>query len=661
MAISGWSCFTRWWYTKEELMQNLLQDMQDLLAQDDCLISQDGALLKNRVIELSLKLDPDLLRLLLSHDRIKQHFFAEVDGVLVFDKEKFLDFVSNKQFLPDSYTAFKNKIGLSDDGGETYLSRRRDVTLVWPYKDCVLEGGQTKEDAKRDEIFWNTTLAPDDIDRLLDPKVLTNFRRVDAEGEHEVEELEPTDNLIIKGNNLLALHSLKRRFGGKVKLIYIDPPYNTGTDEFKYNDRFNHSTWLIFMKNRLEVAKQLLKHNGVIFIHIGDEELHYLKVLADDIFGRESFLGTIPRKTRSGKSDVPYNLSQDFDWMIAYTKKCPRTEELFQRNIDRRYYKSEDFPDDEWRLSDLTTQRTIEERPNSDFTLVNPRNGEEFPVNPDRCWGVTKDTVDEYIEKGKIVFPGDYDFLGITQPAWRVFKSEEIEEKGEDFDKTYVSSDFLNQAMDDLLNNTFNSKGTEEMVELFGEKAFAYPKNELLMQRIIEYTTKEDDIILDFFVGSGTTAAVAHKMGRRYIAVEQMDYIETITIPRLKKVIAGEQGGISEEVNWQGGGDFVRCDLLQWNEDYVERIQAAPSREELKDLWDELQRHTFLSYKVDVDVINENAEVFDDLTLEEQKRFLLETLDHNALYVNLSEIDDADYEVSEEDKRLNAQFYGQEA
>jgi adenine-specific DNA-methyltransferase len=642
-------------------MQNLLQDLRDLLAQDPRLISQDGALLKNLVIELGLKLDVDLLRLLLSHDRIKQHFFTPVDGVLVFDKDKFLRFVNNKEFLPDSYTAFKNKIGLSDDGGETYLSRRREVTLVWPYKDCVLEGGQTQEDAKRDEIFWNTTLAPDDIDRLLDPKVLTGWRRYDAEGEHAVTELCPDDNLIIRGNNLLALHSLVRRFGGKVKLIYIDPPYNTGTDSFGYNDRFNHSTWLTFMRSRLEVAQQLLQNNGVIFIHIGDQELHYLKILADDVFGRDSFVGTIPRKTRSGKSDVPYNLSQDFDWMLVYTKKTARTEPLFQRSIDRKYFRSDDFPDDEWRLADLTTQRTIEERPNSNFTLVNPRNGEEFPVNPNRCWGVTKDSVDEYLQRHKIVFPGDYDFLNIRRPAMRVFRSEEIERKGEDFDKTYVSSDFLNQAMDDLLNNMFNSKGTDEIVELFGEKVFAYPKNELLMQRIIEYTTREGGIVLDFFLGSGTTAAVAHKIGRQYIGIEQMDYLEATTIPRLQKVIAGEQGGISEDVDWQSGGDFVVCELMQWNERFFRRIEAAASTEDLQAVWQEMQAQAFLSYRVDVAAVNANAGDFAALTLDEQKRFLLETLDHNALYVNLSEIDDADYAVSDEDKRLNTQFYGLEA
>jgi adenine-specific DNA-methyltransferase len=196
---------------------------------------------------------------------------------------------------------------------------------------------------------------------------------------------------------------------------------------------------------------------------------------------------------------------------------------------------------------------------------------------------------------------------------------------------------------------------------LFDEKVFAYPKNESLMQLIIEYTTQEGDLILDFFLGSGTTAAVAHKMGRQYIGIEQMDYIETVTIPRLKKVIAGEQGGISQDVNWQGGGDFVTCELMQWNERYVQRIQAATSTEETQALWQALQQHTFLSYKVNVDAVNEHAEDFADLTLEEQRRFLLEVLDHNALYVNLSEIDDADYEATAEDKRLNAQFYGQEA
>jgi len=317
-------------------MQNLFEDLKQLLAQDERLITEESKLLKNMIIELGLKLDADLLRLLLSHDRIRRHFFAEVDSILVFDKDKFLQFVSNKQFLPDSYTAFKNKIGLSDDGGSTYLSRRREVALVWPYKDCVLEGGQTKEDAKRNEVFWNTTLAPDDVDRLLDPKVLTNFRRVDAEGEHPVTQLQPTDNLIIKGNNLLALHSLTRRFGGKVKLIYIDPPYNTGNDSFGYNDRFNHSTWLTFMRSRLEAARALLRKDGSIWINIDDTEAHYLKVLTDEVFERENFVRNVLWQKRTSP-DMRAALGDGHDHVLVFAKdigsfkatanRIPKTEE----------------------------------------------------------------------------------------------------------------------------------------------------------------------------------------------------------------------------------------------------------------------------------------------------------------------------------------------
>ena len=196
-------------------MQNLLDDLKELFQRDDRLMVE-GSLLKSRIIELALKLDGDLIKLLLSHPRLRQHFFVDVGRnaiptYVVFDKEKFLQFVSNKAFLPDSYTAFSNKIGLTDDGGRTYLSRRRDVVLAWPYKDCVLEGGQTKEEAKRDEVFWNMTLAPDDIDRLLDPKALTNFRRIDADGERPATEIADDDNLIIKGAHVKVGGKMTKR------------------------------------------------------------------------------------------------------------------------------------------------------------------------------------------------------------------------------------------------------------------------------------------------------------------------------------------------------------------------------------------------------------------------------------------------------------------
>ena len=646
-----------------------------LLKTDPRFVDGEGELVKAAVIDRTWKMDHDLVRLLLGDADIKAKFFDEIEGHYIFNTNTFIDYISDKSFLADSYTRFRNKIGLNIE--DKFLPERGEVSLVWPYRDCVLEGGQTKEEEKRKEIFFNEILAQDEIDRLFDPKVLTGWKRHTVDGEGEVTKIKRDgngviqENLLIKGNNLLALHTLKTQFRGKVKLIYIDPPYNTGSDSFGYNDSFNHSAWLTFMKNRLEVARELLKVNGIIFIHIDDQEMHYLKLVADDIFGRDNFIATVPRKTRSGKSDVPYKLSQDFDWMLMYTKDASKTDALFGRTVERKYHKTPDFPDDEWRLTDLTTQRTIYERPNSNFTLVNPRNGQEFPVNPNRCWGVTKDSVDEYLRKGKIVFPGDYDFHDLKRPAMRVFKSED---KGK---KAYVSSDFLNQAMDELLKSMVNRKGTDEIVELFEEKVFAYPKNEGLIERIIEYTTQEGDTVLDFHVGSGTTAAVAHKMNRHWIAIEQMNYVETITMERLKKVVGKkvkaegklieeinyDTGGISKSVNYQGGGDFIYCELMPYNQAFMDKIQAAQSSETLVALWQDIAENSFLNWYVNPETPEDAVEDFIEIGkgengLDKQKKLLVELLNKNQLYVNLSEIEDEDFGVSEEDKALNRAFYG---
>ena len=661
--------------------QRFHQKLTELLKSDHHFIDDEGELVTAAVIHGAWQIDHDLVKLLLGDTDIKARFFDEIEGHWVFNNNTFINYISNKNFLDNSYTRFRNRIGLNIGG--KFLQERGEVSLVWPYKDCVLEGGQTREEEKRKEVFFNEILAQDEIDRLFDPKVLAGWKRHTVDGEQEVNELRRDEdgtlreNLLIKGNNLLALHTLKMQFRGKVKLIYIDPPYNTASDSFGYNDRFNHSSWLTFMKNRLEVARDLLRNDGVIFIHLDDREMHYLKVVADSIFGRDNFIATVPRKTRSGKSDVPYKLSQDFDWIIIYTNGASKNKALFERTVARKYHKTPDFPDDEWRLTDLTTQRTIYERPNSNFTMINPKNREKFPVNPNRCWGVTKNSVDEYLRKNKIVFPGDYDFLKIRRPAMRVFKSEEIAEKGEDFNKAYVSSNFLNQTMDELLKSMANKKGTDEIVELFGRKVFAYPKPELLMQRIIEYVTRKGDIVLDFHLGSGTTCAVAHKLGRQYIGVEQMDYVETTTLTRLqevigKRVMAGgspteklafDSGGISESVNWQGGGDFIYCELMPYNQAYVDRILDAQSSQELLQLWRDIAQHSFLNWYVSPKTPDDAADEFiaigqGENGFEKQKKCFLDLLNKNQLYVNFTEIDDEDFDVSAKEKALNRQFYG---
>lgn len=237
-------------------------------------------------------MDGDLLKLLLKNQSTRNHFFKEVEKNLVFDKTLFVWTLESKEFLKDSYTMYKNKIGIVDESHDL-ISKKDDVSLVWPYKDCILSGGQTKDEQKRNEVFYNETFAPDEVNQLLDPKVLTNAKRYTKNGVMDSFNINNTDNLIIKGNNLLVLHTLKERFAGQVKMIYIDPPFNTNEDSFKYNDRFNHSSWLTFMKDRLKVARDLLSDEGTIYIHLDFNEIHYLKILMDDIFGRENFLNEI--------------------------------------------------------------------------------------------------------------------------------------------------------------------------------------------------------------------------------------------------------------------------------------------------------------------------------------------------------------------------------
>lgn len=635
---------------------HLYHELEQLLRMNSRYCMDDGTLLKNRIVEDALSLNPLLVKLLLGNDKIKTVFFQDVEGVVVFDKVKFQRFVSDTQFLGGSYTMFKNKIGLTDENGR-FISESREVVLSWPYKDCVLEGGQTKEEAKRNEVFWNETLAPDEVNRLTEPKVFSHFKRYDKDGEHEVEHLTNADNFIIKGNNLLALHSLKKKYAGKVKLIYIDPPYffrkSPSSDTFKYNSNFRLSTWLTFMRDRLECAKDLLQTSGTIWINMGDDGMHYLKMVADQVFGSEHFVGTLPRRTRNGKSDVPFNFSQDFDWLLVYTN-VDEKKSVMGRTVERTYYETDDFPGKPWRLADLTKQTTAKERGNSYFTMVDPKTGKEYPASEKRTWCVTKDTFQYHYNRGYIVFPDDYDFLNISKPYSRKFKYED-DANGKL--SSVISDCQIQQFLKALLYDCKNETGNDEIDQLFGRDEFGYAKPENLVKTIMEVTTCEGDLVMDFFSGSGTTAAVAHKMGRRYIGCEQIDNQIELNKNRLCQVIEGEQGGVSKAVGWQGGGSFVYCELAKANDRFADEIEQAETSEQLKDIWGRMKATDYLNYKVDIKEVDANAESFDGLSLEDQKRFLIECLDKNLLYVALSDIDSNEYGVTEEDRRLTREFY----
>ncbi|TYR35301.1 site-specific DNA-methyltransferase [Sphingobacterium phlebotomi] len=317
-------------------MQNLLEDLKELLQQDERLVV-DGKLLKNKIIELALQLDTSLIKILLKSASIKQYFFQDVDGILVFDKIKFQKFVTNKAFLPDSYTSFKNKIGLIED--DEYMNEGREVVLAWPYKDCVLEGKQSEEDEKLSEFFWNEILAPDEIDKLLSVKVMTSFKEYTSTDIRPVETFGKELNMLIKGNNLLTLHSLKKRFSDQIKLIYIDPPYNTGNDGFGYNDNFNHSSWLTFFKNRMESAYPLLSRDGSIWINLDDTEVHYAKIVCDEIFGRENFIANVIWQKKYAPQNDARFFSDNHDHILVYAKNVqyfklnllPRSAEMDSR------------------------------------------------------------------------------------------------------------------------------------------------------------------------------------------------------------------------------------------------------------------------------------------------------------------------------------------
>ncbi len=656
-------------------MNNFHEILINQLAKESSFVTDDGELKKFIIIDAAFNMNRKLIELLLEVPEIKQKFFTEISGHWVFNINLFVQYMENKNFLKDSYTRYRNKIGLNIGG--KFLNQRNEVSLVWPFKDCILEGGQSREDQKRPEIFFNEILAQEEIDQLTEPKVLTNWKRFTVEGEKPVTELKREngtikENLIIKGNNLLALHSILPQFEEKVKLIYIDPPYNTGGDSFQYNDSFNHSTWLTFMKNRLEVAKKLLRKDGVIFIHCDNNEQAYLKILLDEIFGREQFIETITVVNNPRGRDYG-GIANMHESIHVYSKDQFNYEMYRLPDEEKEFpFKDKIGPYETRELRNRNTAFNDKNRPN----LCYP-----FYVNPNKeidngFLEISIESQEGFIE----VWPAKSQGI---QTVWRWGKDKAKENLNTNIVGKKMQENGRYMIIEKYRENSrlarsvwwdkeVNSeRGTVHMRELFGDKVFNFPKPETLMTRIIEISTIQNDIVLDYHLGSGTTATTAHKMNRQYIGIEQMDYIETVTIERLKKVIGkivkpeGEllektvfdEGGISKAVNWQGGGEFVYCELKKYNQTFIEQIEEAQTSEQLLAIWEEMKLHSFLNYNVDIKKQDEAIDDFKQLSIETQKQHLCEIFNKNQLYVNLSSIDDEDYQVSEEDKRLTRDFY----
>jgi len=554
----------------------LYTTLEQQLKKEPNFVTDNGELKKWVVLNKAQNFDKELIGLLLDNADLKEKFFVNVNGTLVFNQNLFVQFLEQKNYLNDSYTQYKNKVGLTIDG--KYLKQRNEVALVWPFKDCILEGGQSREEDKREEIFFNEILAQDEITQLLEPKVLTNAKRIDKDGEKPLDQFNRnekgniTDNLIIKGNNLLALHTLKEEFAGKVKLIYIDPPYNTGTDSFGYNDNFNRSTWLTFMKSRLQIAKTLLSNDGAIYVQLDYHQVHYLKILMDEVFGEK-------------------NYQREIIWRIGWLSGYKTADNNWIRNHDTILFYSKD----ERQLKFIKNYI-----PKSEFKSIASSNAERYPI--------------EDVWNGN-----EYDDLN-----------------------SIAIVSFSGETVSKMLNSEDEVKGQ---------------KSEKLLERIIKAHTEEGEIVLDFFGGTGTTAAVAHKLNRQYIIIEQLEKHIDICVRRIKKVIGGEQSGISKRNNWQGGGSFVYLKLKKYNQAFIQLIEEAKDSETLLKVWEQMKAKSFLNYNVDIKKQDEHLEEFKALNLAEQKQHLCELLDKNQLYVNLSSLNDADFACSEEEKKVTKDFY----
>ena len=579
------------------MLENLNNTLENILRKDKKYIAENGKILKTKVYEDTMNMDNNLIKLLISNDKIKEIFFTDIEGILIFDKQKFIWFIDSKDFLPDSYTSFKNKIGLIDRN-RNYISNNNDVVLAFPFKDCFLEGGQNKEDQKRKEIMYNEIIASEDIRRMLSPKVFTNAKRYTKNCIEENITLKKDDNLIIKGNNLIVLATLLEKLGGGGKCIYIDPPYNTGSDSFNYNDNFNHSTWLTFMKNRLELAKKLLTDDGSIFINLDYNEVHYCKVLMDDIFGRENF-------------------QREIIWRIGWVSGYKTSVNNYIRNHDTILFYSK----------------------NKEFYF-----NKQYILNSEFKNLVKKDKVKSEFEKLNIDDDLQDKLLNIINYKTRP--------------ERYPLEDVWNANEYDDLNSiaivSYSGESVSKMLKI--ENDIKGQKSEKLIERIIKNSTMEGDTILDFHLGSGTTAAVAHKMGRRYIGIEQMDYIEDIVVERLKKVINGEQGGISKAVNWQGGGSFVYCELKENSYILLNKIKEA-TEENIKKVKDEIYKDERIIPYITREELEKANKDFENLKLEDKKKILIDLVDKNKLYVNYSDMEDEEYSISENEKIFTNSFY----
>lgn len=618
---------------------------------------------KERLVTLITGHDEKLLTFMLEHENAndyKKHFFKIIANTLVFNEkalseclEKYLEI----RKLDRSFTRFKNKIGLFSQEG--FIKSNGSVVLHFPFKDNVLLGNARDNNTKSNELFYHEILHKNEIDTLLHKKALCRFE-MHGQGDLQSALKDENTNYLIKGNNLIALHSLKKKFAKQVKCIYIDPPYNTGNDSFNYNDNFNHSSWLVFMKNRLEAAREFLSDDGVIFVQCDDNEQAYLKVLMDEIFGRENFVASIiwANKEGGGKSDSKH-FRQKHEYIHCFAKNKEQTIIYGQAVEDIDRYKCSDK----------------HENTRGKYQLIKLDSGSlgwvkslDYPIELEGKTFYAGGDYDQWLDrqngkarikdwgwrwsKEKLEWGLKNDFIEIKENSngeWNIYTKQYL---NCDNDGNIKPRTLQPMALIEKHSNTQSNRHIKEM-----QLNFTYSKPEALIMDILNFSTNENDLVLDFFAGSGTTCAVVHKMKRRYIGIEQMDYIETITKERLKKVIEGEQGGISKKCDFKGGGSFVYAELKEVNSGIKKQILNAKSADECLKIFNTLNLNKRILKRADGKMDAIHSEEFQKLDLNEQKRICCASLDSNEDYLNLGDIDEDAWEIDEITKKYNEIFY----
>ncbi len=608
---------------------------------------------KERLETLILQSDEKLLTFMLEDKNAndyKNAFFKTIANSLVFNQKALLECLTKE--LENSFTRFENKIGLYSQGRP--IKSSESVVLNFPFKDNVLLGNAKDNSTKSKECFYHEILHKKEIDTLLYKKALCRFE-MHGEGDLGSALKDKNTNYLIKGNNLIALHSLKKKFAKQVKCIYIDPPYNTGNDSFNYNDNFNHSSWLVFMKNRLEIAREFLSDDGVIFVQCDDNEQAYLKVLMDEIFLRENFVSCITHIVKP-EGRMYGQVAKTHEYILVYAK-----------NINNLIFNEIEKEGHVFSYVDEKGGFDLKNLENGNFTVFNSSNRpnlrygffvDEKTINSDGFMPVYteyKDGLTEVMPKTKDSFEYVWRW-GKEKASNEIFDIVATKNKNSIliFQKTRSSTTRAKSIFWD--KSMITKKGTDEIKILFNNgSVFDTPKPEALISRILEISTQENDLVLDFFAGSGTTCAVAHKMKRRYIGIEQMDYIETITKERLKKVIEGEQGGISKKCDFKGGGSFVYAELKEVNLEIKRQILNANSKSECLKIFDNLSERFLKRADCKIDEID--SEEFHNLDLNEQKRICCALLDSNEDYLNLGDIDEDAWGIDGITKKYNEIFY----